>query len=559
MWIKKKNYQSTFSSILFFLVLTMGILSLWSCAKNKGEHTGSDIKHVVVIGFDGLSPDGLLHANTPTFDRLIREGASTMHARSVLPSSSSPNWASMIMGAGPEQHGITSNAWEKDNLTLPAITQSEEFIFPTIFGLIDKQRDSAEIGAIYHWGGFGRLFEKSAVDYDCHPKTEEETAATFSTYFSNNNPDFTFVHFDHVDHAGHEYGHGTAEYYASVEKADSLLRVVMESIENGKDANNTVVIISSDHGGVGKGHGGESLQEMEIPFIVWGKRIKKGYKIKYPVYQYDNAATVAYAFGLRVPRAWIGKPVLEAFEGVEFLDDYPILEQLNQPDILSEQIGYAQKGGLFDDFTEVTINIDNGIGDILFTMDGSLPNKKSSKYTAPIKLLENTVLKAAIFVDGKISSPVSEAFYRFKKENLMKPIDYKVYYLSDLSFVPELSSKKPDSEGKSFEFSSEELKDHIRPHTAVQFNSTLKIETAGTYVFSTRSDDGSTLYIDGKLVVDNDGDHGVREKEGTLSLEPGEHGIEVLWFNGGGNGWLDVYIKGPGLPKQIISTNLLKP
>ena len=76
--------------------MTIGILSLWSCV-NKTSDASRKAKHVIVIGFDGLSPDGLQNTKTPNFDKLMVEGAYTMHARSVLPSSSSTNWACMIM------------------------------------------------------------------------------------------------------------------------------------------------------------------------------------------------------------------------------------------------------------------------------------------------------------------------------------------------------------------------------------------------------------------------------------------------------------------------------
>ena len=49
--------------------------------------------HVIVIGCDGMSPDGIRNADTPNMDRMMREGAYTMHARPVLATSSSPNWA----------------------------------------------------------------------------------------------------------------------------------------------------------------------------------------------------------------------------------------------------------------------------------------------------------------------------------------------------------------------------------------------------------------------------------------------------------------------------------
>ena len=550
-----KHRVKKYTSII---TLTIGMTSLWSCDYDKLDKMGSETTHVVVIGFDGLSPDGLQNADTPTFDTMIEEGASTMHARAVLPTSSSTNWASMIMGAGPEQHGITSNAWERDNLTLPAVTQSEPFLFPSIFHLIREQRTSEKIGAIYHWGGFGRLFEKNAVDFDENPATEEETAVNASSYIKVEKPLFTFVHFDHIDHAGHEFGHGTKEYYHAVEKADSLLAEIMKAITESGMADNTMVIISSDHGGKGKGHGGESMEEIEIPFILWGKGIKKDYRIKYPVYQYDNAATVAHALQIKTPRAWIGRPVIEAFEGENVEDGYPTLVQLKKPRLNRPAKGYAADGGLFNDEAQLVLENPNAYGEIRYTLNGAMPTKESNTFTQSIVLKENTVVKSAIFVADKLSSGVSEAFFRIKPASLKAPVSYEVFHLNDLSFIPSIGNRKPDARGAVFEFSSEEVRQHIQANTLFRFKSLLKIEHEDSYNFAVRSDDGSKLYIDGHLVVDNDGDHGVRTKTGSIEMDKGSHTVEVLWFNGGGDGWLDVYIEGDKTPNQILSTDFLK-
>ena len=60
----------------------------------------------------------------------------------------------------------------------------------------------------------------------------------------------------------------------------------------------------------------------------------------------------------------------------------------------------------------------------------------------------------------------------------------------------------------------------------------LKIETDGSYTFSLNSDDGSKLYIDGNLVVDNDGLHGMFARQGSVVLTAGDHNIEVQYFQG---------------------------
>ena len=66
---------------------------------------------MLVVGVDGLSPQGVGAADTPVLNGLIARGSHTFEARAVFPTSSSPNWMSMITGAGPDQHGVTSNDW----------------------------------------------------------------------------------------------------------------------------------------------------------------------------------------------------------------------------------------------------------------------------------------------------------------------------------------------------------------------------------------------------------------------------------------------------------------
>ena len=124
----------------------IGLLVLGSActngAKNKSNIAG--VKHVIVIGVDAMSPDGIINAKTPVLDEIMKNGAYTLNARGVLPTSSSTNWASMVSGAGPEQHGVTSNGWERDDFNIPAVLTGTEDIFPTIFGVSKEQRPELE-------------------------------------------------------------------------------------------------------------------------------------------------------------------------------------------------------------------------------------------------------------------------------------------------------------------------------------------------------------------------------------------------------------------------------
>jgi len=84
------------------------------------------------------------------------------------------------------------------------------------------------------------------------------------------------------------------------------------------------------------------------------------------------------------------------------------------------------------------------------------------------------------------------------------------------------------------------------------------VRKSGTYTFYTNSDDGSCLYIDGQLVVDNDGSHGPVERSGNVQLRSGVHEIVVNYYDSGGGDHLAVSWKGPGFGKQRIPTSSLR-
>ena len=287
--------------------MSVGLLPFQASAALPG------VRHVVVIGCDGMSPRGVIKANTPNMRKLMQEGAYTMHARGVMPTSSSPNWASMIMGAGPEQHGVTSNEWETNKFEIPPICTGIGVMFPTIFGVLREQSPNAIIACFHDWDGFGRLLEPQAPNVLKHVKDAIETSATAIKYFKSDKPDFMFVHFDSVDHAGHGFGWDTDTYSKAVEMVDSLIGEIIQAIKESGEGDSTILLVTADHGGKGTSHGGPTIGELEIPWILHGPNVAKGKELKLPVNTYDTAATLAFIFQIKPPACWIAKPIKEAF------------------------------------------------------------------------------------------------------------------------------------------------------------------------------------------------------------------------------------------------------
>lgn len=272
-------------------------------------------EHVIVIGIDGLSSEGLIKAPAPVMHKMIAEGAFKYDARTVLPSSSSSNWSAMILGAGPEITGITSNDWKPDAKRMQAVVVNKVGRSPSIFDIVRQQRPQAEQGVVFHWGDYGRLLQKEMVNHYEPAGSENEAAAKFADYVSSKKPTFALLHLDHVDGAGHSKGHMSPEYLQSIARADSLIGTVLKSIEKAGMKNKTLVMVVADHGGINKGHGGESTEEITIPVIYYGNGVKKGYKVQQPVYQYDVAATIAFVLNLQTPYSWTSRPVKAAFVG----------------------------------------------------------------------------------------------------------------------------------------------------------------------------------------------------------------------------------------------------
>ncbi|MDN5204956.1 alkaline phosphatase [Fulvivirgaceae bacterium BMA10] len=270
-------------------------------------------RYVVIIGVDGLSPDGIQKACTPIMDSLMETGAYSMLAQAVLPTYSSPNWASMLMGVPPSEHEIFSNGWKRADVKGKRYCgEKRGQTWPTIFKVMRINNPEATTATFFDWSDFGRLIEPGFPTIAADTKGADLTIRTAKYYIINEKPDFTFIHIDHVDHAGHKYGHGTAEYYSAVEKADKLIGQIVDGLCNAGIERNTTIIVTSDHGGIGKRHGGRSARERTIPWIINGPNVKNNYEIKRVINTYDTPATALYILGIPAPDCWTGMPVQEA-------------------------------------------------------------------------------------------------------------------------------------------------------------------------------------------------------------------------------------------------------
>lgn len=273
--------------------------------------------HIVFVGLDGWGAYTMPKADMPQVKALMDRGAWTLKKRSVLPSSSAINWASIFMGVGTEGHGYTQ--WGSRSPEIPSIALSKNGIFPTIFTILREQKPEAETGLIYEWPGIAFLTDTLSIsfhknvpvgkDNDSSPITAEAVR-----YIKEAKPLLLAVTYDNPDHVGHTAGHDTPEIYEIMTYLDQQIGQLIQATKDAGIYDETVFIISSDHGGIDKGHGGITLREMETPLVMAGPGISNTGQLKSAVIQTDIAPTIAALLRLSLPQAWTGRAISEALE-----------------------------------------------------------------------------------------------------------------------------------------------------------------------------------------------------------------------------------------------------
>ncbi|QEG02681.1 Cytochrome c [Stieleria maiorica] len=138
----------------------------------------------------------------------------------------------------------------------------------------------------------------------------------------------------------------------------------------------------------------------------------------------------------------------------------------------------------------------------------------------------------ASYLTAKVTERASDVKFR------------RLIYKGQWDKLPDFDALTPVSEDF---VSGLELKHDGDPlHTAMVFQSQIRIAGAGKYEFSIASDDGSRLFI-GDHQIDNDGIHPKVTKKATFELAAGLYPVRVEWFNNAGEVALEAHMNDPML------------
>jgi len=293
----------------------------------RGGFRGPQAKRVLIMTFDGIRVDALQQANTPNLDALIKDGSASMATRDVMPSITLPNYSSHLLGAGPEAHGVVDNSWKIDNHSLPAIVRDEDGYFPSVFSVLKENVPGIKTAFFHDWENLIFPYNPKAFDKTMlvdEPKYPELWDAAFEFIKENaDSPQMVFLYTVDTDSKGHQFAWMSPEYIKSLEDCDAQLGKMVENLKAAGLYEDTHIMFISDHGGVGKGHGGCTELEMNVPWVIAGPGIKKGFTITEPNNTVNTAATVLRLFGVRQPLCWTGEVPSSIFDMPEMPEGQP--------------------------------------------------------------------------------------------------------------------------------------------------------------------------------------------------------------------------------------------
>jgi hypothetical protein len=269
-------------------------------AKTDAGHERS--WRVLLVVIDGLRLDA--SRRMPGLGRFRAVGADLTAAAS-LPSYSRPGRATLVTGAPPEIHGVTTNRFRGD--------VSLDNLFR---GLARTQGEIAIVGTPL-WGemfrpDLGRAFMRES---DLQGRFEQALPGIARAEWEaagillERKPRLGVLDLVLPDLAAHEYGASSPQYGRACAVSDRVLQRLFDEV----DLFRTLVVITADHGHLDQGgHGGDEDEVRRIPLVLAGRGIREA--VRGAARQTDVAPTIAALTGLPIPAGSEGRPLTEIID-----------------------------------------------------------------------------------------------------------------------------------------------------------------------------------------------------------------------------------------------------
>lgn len=241
---------------------------------------------VVLVVVDGLRAD--LAATLPAWQGLAADGAWTLKARAERPPVTVVSHAAIFTGVGPERNGVASfepggdlSAWRP--------LKARDTVFTAAGG--------AGMGtlAVIRKTKLRGLLPEEAVDEVVFAKSDAEAVeAACARLLGDGAPRLLYVHLADVDAAGHSKGWMSKAQKAAAGRVSDRLEEIRDCASRAEAAWKEPVslLVTSDHGGHGRGHGKDVDSDRFVPWVLVGPGAPAGLELPKSVRLIDTAAVI---------------------------------------------------------------------------------------------------------------------------------------------------------------------------------------------------------------------------------------------------------------------------
>lgn len=262
------------------LVVAGGISAAVPAGPPVAPAASEPASHVLLVSLDGLNPAAIKklgRSDAPHLHRLIRQGASTMNARTLVEETRTlPNHTSMLTGLRAKLPRGTGVRFNEDPGT--TLHESAQRYVPGIFDVV---RDGGGTTGMFVTKDKFRFLERSWSTIDRFEQTEDRDrpmVRAVAREMRSAPRTFSFLHLGTPDRVGHERGGMSPAYLRAVSRADRNLGRVLAAIKDNPGLRQRLLlVVTSDHGTKGLRHNDTTVRaNYRVPFIVWGAGARKG-------------------------------------------------------------------------------------------------------------------------------------------------------------------------------------------------------------------------------------------------------------------------------------------
>ena len=264
-------------------------------------------KRVVLIGVDGGGAF-FRDTDTPCIDEIFENGAISYNVLTANPTISAQCWGSML-------HGVTPGAHRLTNSIVGERAYPTDSPYPSVFRVIRENNPDAKLASFTHWYPINIGIIEDGLGVHKDTATDAPLTEKICDYVKKNDPTLLFVQFDEVDHAGHTAGYGTKAHLDQITATDELIGKIYDAYDEMGYLEDTLFIVTADHGGHDRTHGTELTEDMYVMLAATGKTVENGEIVDMEIR--DCPSVILYALGYEQPDSWTGRVPSGLFEGVE--------------------------------------------------------------------------------------------------------------------------------------------------------------------------------------------------------------------------------------------------